>query len=207
MCQLQKTGETVNIKRICVFGPIGAGKSSLLKLFQASGSSVLSCDEVTHLLLRENKEIIQELINIFGPSILNHHQQIDRNKLAAITFSSPISVRFLEELLHPSIFRFMKAFYETIQETTCPYFVVEVPLFSKMSPEWHSFFDLKVALVAKSDLRKKRFMLRGKSEDEFNKRSSFHPTQQEITDAADIVITNDGTLQELNQQFETHFIA
>ena len=82
-----KTGGNVKIKRILVYGPIGSGKSSVLKLFKEWGAFTVDCDHITHQILEHDPEVTPVLTEYFGSSILEKGK-ISRKRLAALAFAS-----------------------------------------------------------------------------------------------------------------------
>ena len=82
-----KTGGSVKIKRILVYGPIGSGKSSVLKLFKEWGAFTIDCDHITHQILEHDPEVLPILTEYFGSFILEKGK-ISRKKLSSAAFAS-----------------------------------------------------------------------------------------------------------------------
>ncbi|HEC96932.1 MAG TPA: dephospho-CoA kinase, partial [Nitrospirae bacterium] len=66
-------------------GGFGCGKSTVLKLFEKLGATVLSADSIVHDLLKR-AEVRGPITEMFGPNILVKGE-IDRKKLSKKVFS------------------------------------------------------------------------------------------------------------------------
>lgn len=100
---------------IGIIGKIASGKTTLAKAIQKNPRKynlpqkdffVLEIDTLGHRLL-ENKEIQQELRDIFGEEIVGaipcNSPRIDRNLLRKKALSSPAKLKKLEAILHPKM--------------------------------------------------------------------------------------------------------
>ncbi|CEM13953.1 unnamed protein product [Vitrella brassicaformis CCMP3155] len=77
--------------RLCVFGitgGIGSGKSTLGKFMRDNGFIVLDCDQISREILVKNHPAHRALVKAFGRSILTESGDIDREKMAALAWSS-----------------------------------------------------------------------------------------------------------------------
>lgn len=119
---------------------------------------------------------------------------VDRARVGAIVFESPEELAWLESLLHPLVGeRFVQWRAEIGSDV--PLAVVEVPLLFETAME--GAFDTTVAVVADDETRARRAGLRGT--ELLEARSERQLPQPEKAARADYVLTNDGSLEELEE--------
>jgi dephospho-CoA kinase len=115
----------------------------------------------------------------------------DRGAIAAIVFSDPDELAWLESLLHPRVVREYTAWRDALAETEDPPAVVavEVPLLYETGGERR--FDAVVAITAPAHVRAERSTFRDARE------RRLIPDAEKVT-RADFAYVNDGTLEELD---------
>lgn len=198
---MEKTGASVNLKKVAVTGGIASGKSAVCRFFQELGAFVVSTDAVVHDLISSSVSLRQELVQYFGHQILSHDNmdEIDRKALAQEAFKDPISLRYLEERIHPAVMQRIRELYE---RASCQgghtSFVVEIPLLYEVGQE--SFYDWVVVVIAEESLCKERFLLAGFSPGEYEKRMHFQLSPQAKAARAHYILENNGTLDALKKQ-------
>ncbi len=163
--------------RVAVTGGIGAGKSEALHAFARRGVPTLSADEVVHRLIGEDPEVRAALEERFGTT--------DRAEIAAVVFSDPEELRWLESLLHP---RVQAEEEEWADGVDGPVAVTEIPLLFEVGGE--DRFDAVVLITAPEAVRATRTERLARS-------ARFIP-DEEKTARADFAYVNDGTLEELD---------
>jgi len=95
-------------------GGIGSGKSTVAEMFREKGIPTFDADELGHELLAAGGPLAASILTRH-PDCKTSSSLIDRRKLALKVFSSPDERRWLEDLLHPAIW---KAF--TVQRELLP---------------------------------------------------------------------------------------
>lgn len=195
-----KTGGNVKIKRILVFGLIGSGKSSILKLFKEYGAYTIDCDRIANLILEHDPEVQLILKEHFGPSIFVGGK-ISKKKLAKLVFDSKKDLLYLEKTIHPKVLAEVKSHYSLQKNEPYTAFVVEASVYPKVQDDFSSFFDTKIAVQASYENRLKRAHEKGLSEEEFKIRSMHQMGEENLLMHADLILDNNSTFQELKQQF------
>jgi len=109
---------------IVLTGSIATGKSSTVKLLEASGFHIIDADKIAHKILDEQHETIAQK---FG-EILVHEGKVDRKALGAIVFSDKTKRNELEALLHPLIYEEIERLSIEQDRLKKPYFI-DIPLF------------------------------------------------------------------------------
>ena len=91
-------------------GP-GCGKSTVSRFFSATRQwQVVDADAVCHdLYAKPEPALADGLRRLFGPSVLSPEGAVDRKTLAACVLSSSDRLHALNELVHPFIFKEVRA--------------------------------------------------------------------------------------------------
>jgi dephospho-CoA kinase len=176
-------------------GGIAAGKSEALRALERLGAATLSSDAVVHELLTTG-EIRDMLVERFGDRVAPGGE-VDRGAVAEVVFGDPDERGWLEGLLWPRVGERIASWREQVDRADPPprAAVVEVPLLFESGME--AAFDATIAVVADESVRDERAGGRGHRGVE--SRTSRQLSQDEKARRADVVVRNDGTLEELEQ--------
>src|SRR5437870_2327000 len=109
---------------VALTGGIASGKSTVARYFAELGITIIDADRIAHEIMRE-PGVLQQVITYFGPSILTVDKQLHRPSLRDIIFSDSKAREFLEQLLHPLIYKEIQA---SIQRVKSIYCLVVIPL-------------------------------------------------------------------------------
>lgn len=174
-------------------GGIAAGKSESLCALERIGAATLSTDEVVHELLTTG-EVRDMLVERFGEKVAPGGE-IDRGAVAEVVFADPDQRAWLEGVLWPRVGERIASWREQLDhaDPRPVAAVVEVPLLFESGME--AVFDTTIAVVAEETLRSERAGARQHKGVE--SRTSRQLTQEEKARRADVVVRNDGTLEEL----------
>ena len=74
------------MRTIGLTGVMGAGKSSVIRILQEEGITVLDCDAVNAQLLQKQEEGYTALIQMFGTDILNDEGNIMPQRMSDLIF-------------------------------------------------------------------------------------------------------------------------
>lgn len=118
--------------KIGLTGGIGCGKSTVSALFQALDVPIIDADDIAHQLAKPGQPALQEIIDLFGDSLLNSDGTLNRPLLRTQVFNHPVDKQKLEAILHPRVETEIK---RQMGSLTTPYCIVSVPLLfeAKMS--------------------------------------------------------------------------
>jgi dephospho-CoA kinase len=180
-------------------GGIAAGKSEALKALERAGAATLSTDSVVHELLTTG-EVRDKLVERFGEKVAPDGE-IDRGAVADDVFGDDEQRKWLEELLWPRVGERIARWREEQDGADPPprAAVVEVPLLFESGME--QAFDKTIAVVADESTRTERAGSRGhRGVDE---RTSRQLSQDEKAQRADIVVHNDGSLEDLQRELSS----
>ncbi|MBT8348199.1 MAG: dephospho-CoA kinase, partial [Sulfurovum sp.] len=109
---------------IALTGSIATGKSSTVKLLEASGFHIIDADKIAHQILDEQHQAIADM---FGEEFVKE-EKVDRKALGAIVFTDSSKRRELEGLLHPLIYDEIERLSIDQDRLGKPYFI-DIPLF------------------------------------------------------------------------------
>jgi len=179
-------------------GGIGSGKTLVSDHFAELGAPVIDTDIIARELVAPGQPALSEIAATFGKDILNPQGELDRQALRQLIFDQPDKRRQLEMILHPRIRDEVK---KRIKGITAPWCIIVIPLLVESGQQ-----DVvqRILLVdAPPELQLSRTVTRDNiAADEVEKIIASQATRQSRLDAADDIIVNEGSLDQLGQQVE-----
>lgn len=85
-------------------GGIASGKSTVGRIFQDLGVTVVDADQVAREVVERGSEGLAEIVAAFGDGVLAEDGTLDRKKLAGVVFDDVDARKRLERITHPRIF-------------------------------------------------------------------------------------------------------
>ena len=82
---------------IGIVGGIGAGKSTVAAELARLGCGVIDADRIGHELLDES-DVRAQIVEMWGPSVLDENGRVDRRCLAGRVFTDPAQLSALNVL-------------------------------------------------------------------------------------------------------------
>lgn len=179
-------------------GGVASGKSTIAKSFQALGVPVLDADQVARDVVAPGTPGLQAIVDRFGKDILGTNNELDRAAMRKHVFADPQARRDLEAIIHPAV---RAAMLEWLAAQTTPYAMLMVPLLVE------SGLTRMVGSVVVVDLpatvQRQRLMTRDTVDEGLaDQMIAAQATRQQRLDAADHVIDNAGTVDDLPAQVE-----
>ncbi len=146
-------------------GGIACGKSTLAEGLRARGWHVIDTDKIAHEVLATGTETWKIVVDVFGPTILQHDQSIDRKVLGRLVFADPQLRVKLNEITHPAIRSVWQHEREERARThPTEHQAVMIPLLFECALE--QAFNAVWAVGASRRVQMSRLMTRGFSEEE-----------------------------------------
>lgn len=188
-----KSPASGSILRIGITGGIGTGKSTVCRLFERIGRTVISADEIAREITRENPSVKREIRDSFGEEVFRQDGGLDRKRLAELVFSDTRLLQMLNTIVHPHVFEEIgRRLSRLIQEKSAPYVLIEAALIYETGMEE----DLDYVLVVSSEESNcvTRVMERdGLSREQVELRIRSQMAMSEKVKKADFVIDNNAT--------------
>lgn len=182
-------------------GNIASGKSLVARLLAARGAVVLSADQLAREVVAPGSAVLSQLVQQFGPRILDAQQVLDRGALAECVFGDPQALATLNQLTHPAIARLAEERLAALRAGTARLIVYEAPLLFEAAAEKRVDQILVVTVDPKIQLA--RLMARdGFEQTEALRRMASQMPQQQKAARADYVIDNSGTRAALETAVE-----
>ncbi len=91
------------MKIIGLTGGIASGKSTVARLLEKLGASIIDADQLARDAVEPGSPAYAAIVEAFGATILHPDGTIDRPALGAIVFADPDARRRLEAITHPAI--------------------------------------------------------------------------------------------------------
>ena len=184
------------MKRIGITGGIGSGKSELTSYLRGKGWAVIDADEVSREASVPGEPAMLRLREDIGDGVFNEDGTLDRQKLAGIIFSDPIVLMAVNEIFHSDIRERIDAQARERERAGDEVIFLSVPLLFEADAEWMA--DEKWLVTADDGIRIRRVMERdGISEQDVRARMASQMPEDEKRKRSDVVIENNGTLEEL----------
>jgi len=183
--------------KIAITGNIGSGKSVFSSFAEKRGFSVLKADDISKQILSNDTEVRKEIIKAFGEQSFKNNKP-DVKYLAEKVFSDPAKLNKIESILHPRVIKSINDTIELIEDEKKIVFV-EAALIYEANME--KLFDYVVLITSNRELRLKRKLKNGISEEDFVKRESNQIAEEEKRKRADFAFVNDGSVDDLKMKF------
>lgn len=180
-------------------GGIGTGKSTFAVLLAERGAQVIDADLLGRDALAPGRPAWKSTVGQFGDEILAaNSMDIDRKRLAAIVFSDPKKLAALNAIVHPVIFKGVADELERLRETEA-IVVLDAALIVETGLD--SSCDVLMVVDSDDDERIRRLERdRGMSFADVRARMGVQSDRIRLLDAADIVVSNNGSLEDLAQE-------
>lgn len=180
--------------RVGLTGGIGSGKSTVSALLADRGAVVIDYDLLARDVVQVGTPGLAAIIERFGSGVLLPDGSLDRPALGAVVFGDDEARRDLEAITHPAIGELAWARDEAAAAGSIVLhdhpLLVETGLAELM--------DVVVVVDVSEDVQVDRLVrLRGMAEEDARARMSTQASREDRRAAADFVIDNSGTPEEL----------
>jgi dephospho-CoA kinase len=180
-------------------GGIASGKSAVAELFAKLGTPVLDTDKIARDVVEPGTPTLARLVAEFGSDILDASGRLDRARMRARVFADPEQRKRLEAITHPAIREELTA---RAQRAQGPYQVHVIPLLVESGRA--DLYDRVLLVDTSEEDQLKRLLARdGSSEEQARQILAAQASREDRLDAADDVIVNTGTLQDLHEFVQT----
>ena len=183
---------------IGITGGIASGKSTVTEFLRQQGYQVIDADQVVHELQEPGGRLYQALLSTFGSVILQEDGHLDRPKLGAMIFGNPELLAQSSQIQNQIIREELARRQELLAETEDIFFM-DIPLLFELSYE--NWFDQIWLVDVMEETQLNRLMSRNVlSQEEAEKRIAAQLSLKEKRKRADVLIDNNGSLEDIRQQ-------
>jgi dephospho-CoA kinase len=183
--------------KVGLTGGIGAGKSEVSRLLLSYGAMLIDADKIAREVVEPGTPGLAAVVDTFGSGILTADGTLDRPKLGSIVFADADRLAQLNAIVHPLV----GARSMELERVAGAADVVihDVPLLTENNLA--ALYDLVVVVDASPETQLDRLVrLRGMTEAEARARMAAQATRGQRRAVADLVIDNDGPLEDLEPQ-------
>jgi dephospho-CoA kinase len=181
------------VLRIGLTGGIGSGKSTVSALLAARGAVVIDADRIAREVVEPGTPGLAAIVEAFGGQVLRGDGSLDRPALAGVVFADPEARRKLDGIVHPLVRA--RAVELAAEAPEGAVVVHDVPLLVETGQA--GSYDLVLVVRADPEVRVRRLVQRGLSEEDARARIAAQATDEQRAAVADVVLDNDGTEEEL----------
>ncbi|MGO2117468.1 MAG: dephospho-CoA kinase [Fusobacterium sp.] len=174
-------------------GGIASGKSTVSNILKELEIKIIDADIIAKKI-SEKKEIKKEIISKFGEDILNSKKEIERGKLREIVFKDKEKLKILNSIYHPRIKDEFKKIKENHNKDDI--IIFDVPLLFETDIDKEC--DEIILVCIDEEIQIERLMKRDCIDSDLAKMIIKNQmSQKEKMKKTDIILYNDGTLDEL----------
>lgn len=179
-----------------VTGTVGAGKSTVGRLFESWGAWRIDADELAERAVRPGSPALERIRDEWGDEVIDEEGGLDRAAMRERVFDDDAARERLEQIVHPEVRRLREEELDEARRRGAGIVVGEVPLLFETGMEEE--FDLVLVVDADPEVRRRRLAEeRGLDEETFRAIEAAQWPAERKREAADLVIENDGSLEAL----------
>ena len=181
-------------------GGSGSGKSSAAEILKENGFFVIDTDITAREIL--NGDVLEELKLAFGDSVINPDGTLNRKNLAKIVFADDDKLSLLNSITHPKI---AQRVIKTIETCGSNKIIIDAAALLVCKPLM-DICDNIIVVCANKETRISRIMKRDcLTYEEAESRIDSQMSDEEMIKLADIVWSNDGTIENLRSTISDCF--
>jgi dephospho-CoA kinase len=180
-------------------GNIASGKSTVSRMFADRGATIIDSDVLARRAVDVGTPGYERIVKRWGNGVLAADGRLDRAALRGIVFSNAEELEELNAIVHPEVERMRDHLVRAAADRGDRIVVCDIPLLFEKHLG-HSF-DRIILVDAPRALRLERLVRdRGLGETEATEMITAQMPAELKRARADIVIDNDGTLPQLEEQ-------
>lgn len=180
-------------------GGIACGKNTVATMLSSANIPIIDADIISRETTKKSSRALAKIVEVFGSDVLKDDGSLDRKKLGAIVFHDEALRKKLEDIVHPEIEKIKNEHLARLREQNVPVAVYMAPLI--FETDLHRTLDKTILVVAHRDIAMARAMKRDNlSALEIKKRMDAQMNEKEKAERADVVIYNNGSINELYEQ-------
>ena len=174
-------------------GNIATGKSVVRRMLEHLGAYTIDADALSHRVIAKGAPGYQPVLDRFGTWLLDKDGQIDRAKLGRLVFADGQALAQLEDIIHPFVGQAVDILVKRSSQNVVVIEAIkllETNLRGQCDSIWVTNADQKVQV-------ERLIRKRGMTQDDASQRIHSQSAQKEKIAAANVVINNNGSYEEL----------
>lgn len=182
-------------------GGIGSGKSTVAEMLRSNGFPVVDADQIARDIMEPGSPVLDEVAAEFGADLIGEDGTLDRAGLASRAFASEDATQKLNAITHPAIRKESERRFATLAQAGEKAAVYDMPLLIELG--MHKSMDLTVVVDVDAEERVRRLVAkRGLDAADARNRIERQIPDAERRAAADVILDNNGTREELETQVD-----
>lgn len=179
-------------------GNIASGKTTIgLMLLELGATTYVDADHTVHELYLPGKPLVPRLVEAFGPGILTSDGGVDRKVLGQMVFGDREKLRLLESIVHPAVQSALVGRLRALPPDGVGVLDAVKLVESGYAPLCHAVW----LVTSPEEMQLRRLIeTRGLSPEEARLRLEAQPDLGPKRAAANEVIENSGTMDDLRRQ-------
>jgi dephospho-CoA kinase len=191
--------------RVGITGGIGSGKSTICRVWEEMGAYVIHADELAKEIMVNDPKIVKAIKKVFGEQAYFSDGSLNRSWLAEQAFGNDRIIE-LNQIVHPAVYKASDELMQDAEKLGHPVVVREAAILLQYGRP--SDLNKIVLVLADRDKRQDWVKLRDDlTLEHIRNRLDVQPAYEEYIPHADIVIHNDGTLNDLENKARQTYIA
>lgn len=180
--------------RVGLTGGIGSGKSTVARRLADRGAVIIDADALAREVVAPGTPGLQQIRDRFGDTVIGADGALDRREMATIVFGDERARADLEKITHPLVASRCADLLDAAGPESIVVYDVPLLVENKLGADYH----LVVVVDAHAEERLERLVQRrGMSEADVRARMAHQASDAQRAAAADVLIVNDGTEDEL----------
>jgi dephospho-CoA kinase len=196
------------VLKIGLTGGIASGKSVVASRLREFGAVLVDADALAREVVEPGTPGLARVVEAFGPAVLRADGSLDRPGLGAVVFANPERLAVLNGIIHPLVRERAAALIAAAQVRPAPggtVVVQDIPLLVETGQG--SSFHLVLVVDAPDAVRVQRMVEhRNMTVEEARSRMAAQASREERLAAADVVLENSGTRDELLAAVDTLWV-
>jgi dephospho-CoA kinase len=191
---------------VALTGNVAAGKSTVATLFRQWGAAVLDADQVVRELQRPGTPVYHQIVERFGPGIVDPAGELDRPALRRLILADAAARADLNAIVHPAVRAQREGLVAAALAGGARIVVADIPLLFEASDP--AEYDAVVLVDAPTPLRRQRLVtMRGLPPEDADRLIAAQLPSEGKRRRSNFVIDNDGDRSQLERRARDVWLA
>ncbi len=183
---------------IGITGVVGSGKTTVSDIFRKKNIDVIDLDKLAKEV-SEREDVRNDIKEVFGSQYITE-DNIAVECVRELVFKDREKLKKLEDIIHPKVREEMYSRINKFEGQGTKAVVIDAPLLYETG--LYKKVNKVVVVSTNAAATKERLKKRGMEEDDIDKRTAIQMPLKEKEAMADVVIYNNGTIEELKKEVD-----